>query len=836
MVGLVIVSHSRELANALANLVKQVSSSNISVAISAGVGNDRKEFGTDAVEISEAIQSVFSPDGVLVMMDLGSAVLSAQVALDLLPPEISSHVRFCAAPLVEGSVAAGVQISLGNDIDTVCREAEQGLIPKQQQIHETREAPAGKAMPMTEPDAHELVLTLHNLHGLHARPAARFVQTAARFKAEIRVTNLTNGKGPASARSLNAIAILGAVENHQIRLSATGVEADAALTALKKLVDENFGEPTAPEAASAVVEVHHADVDTSTEVGYLHAIPISEGVALGPLYRYQPQLPVIPTESIRDSMDESRRLKRALETVWKNIHQQIQQLKASVGEANVAIFEAHALIVRDPDLQAQALHNIFQERQNAALAWHNATEQVAASYRRLEDDYLKQRADDVVDVGNQVLFALEGKTSVAPITFEQPVILFAQDLTPTEIAQLDMQSVLGIMMAGGGPTSHSAILARALGIPAVSFASQELVRAPLGSLVALDGFNGKVWLEPSEEIQSEIQARRTEWIKSRQELMEASQTPAITHDGHRVEVFANVGNVQDARNAINNGAEGIGLLRTEFLFLTRETPPSEDEQLSALLQIGETIGNCPVTIRTLDVGGDKEVPYIKLPQEPNPFLGVRAIRMSLRNIDLFMVQLRAILRAAADHRFRIMFPMIANVDEVRQARQWLEKAHQQLLDEKLSHAWPIETGIMVEIPSAAILSRKLAGEVDFFSIGTNDLTQYTMAAERGNPLLADLSDAFHPAVLRLIGEVAQAAHANGKWVGVCGELGGDPLAAPVLIGLGVDELSLNAGGIPRIKSIVRKVDLPKARELAEKILETESAVEARKLAKSFLEG
>ncbi len=315
--------------------------------------------------------------------------------------------------------------------------------------------------------------------------------------------------------------------------------------------------------------------------------------------------------------------------------------------------------------------------------------------------------------------------------------------------------------------------------------------------------------------------------------MDASHVPAVTRDGRRLEVFANIGNIQDAHAAIKNGAEGIGLLRTEFLFLTRETPPGEAEQMVALRQIGETMGDRPVIVRTLDVGGDKAVPYIQLPLESNPYLGVRAIRMSLRNPELFNVQLRAILRAAADFRFRIMFPMIANIDEVRQARALLEKAHQQLLDEKLSHAWPIETEIMVEIPSAALMSRSLAREVDFFSIGTNDLTQYTLAAERGNPLLSDLSDAMHPAVLRLIGEVAEAAHNVGKWVAVCGELGGDPLAAPVLIGLGMDELSLNPGGIPRTKSVVRCIETAAARILAQQVLKAENVVAARSLAKIF---
>ena len=465
MVGLVIVSHSRALATALANLVKQVSSIDIPMAISGGVGDDRQEFGTDAVEISEVIQSVYSPSGVLVMMDLGSAVLSSQLALDLLPPEMKPNIRFCAAPLVEGCVAAGVQIGLGSDIETVRREAEQALLPKQQYLQDELPEAEQIATPVpTDETAQQLVLTLHNMHGLHARPAARFVQTASHFNAEILVTNLTNGKGPASARSLNAIAILGAVENHQVRLSATGSEAEAALTALKKLVDENFGESTVPEADSVKPEIASAET-IPAPAGSFRAVPISEGVALGPLYRYQPQLPSISMEPAQSPDEEAKRLEIALDTVRKNIQQQSLQLKRSIGEAEAAIFDAHLLILQDPDLIAQAHKNIFTNHQNAALAWRNAAQQVAASYRELEDAYLQQRAADVEDVQNQVLFALAGKTSAVAITFKEPVILFAQDITPTETSQLDMNSILGIMTVGGGPTSHSAILGAGVGNP-----------------------------------------------------------------------------------------------------------------------------------------------------------------------------------------------------------------------------------------------------------------------------------------------------------------------------------------------------------------------------------
>jgi phosphocarrier protein FPr len=835
MVGLVIVSHSRALANALLNLTKQVSTQDLPIVAAAGIGDDRSEFGTDAVEIAEAIRSVYSPDGVLIMMDLGSAVLSAQMALEFLEPEIGAAVRFCAAPFVEGCIAAGVQIGLGSDIETVFREAQGALLPKKEQVGESSADEIAPPTPMAEPASQKITLTLHNLHGLHARPAARFVQVASSFQAEVFVTNLTNGKGPVSARSLNSIATLGAVEEHQIQVTALGPEATDALAALKALVDDNFGESTASQSIPLISKVIPAENSSPLADGSLRAIAISEGIAIGPLYRYQPQLPPISQELAQNPNEEWQKFENAVEITRQAIRQRRQQLKSSLGEAEASIFDAHALILQDPDLIDQTRQAIFERRQNASAAWSGAAARVADSYRTLEDAYLQQRAADVVDVENQVLFALAGSISTAAISFKQPVILYAEDITPTETSQLDMQAVLGILTVGGGPTSHSAILARALGIPALSGVSPTLERLPAGSVIAIDGFTGALWIDPPADIQRELSARWEAWIESRKELLSASHTPAVTRDGQRVEVFANAGNLQDAQAAMKNGAEGIGLLRTEFLFLTRQTPPSETEQLTVLRQIGAAMGDHPVTVRTLDVGGDKAVPYIKLPIEANPFLGVRAIRMSLRNPELFLVQLRAILRAAADHPFRIMFPMIANVDEVRQARAYLEQAHNQLVDEKLPHAWPIETGIMVEIPSAALVSPILAHEVDFFSIGTNDLTQYTLAAERGNPLLAELADAFHPAVLRLIGEVAEAAHAAGKWIGVCGELGGDPLAAPVLIGLGVDELSLNPGGIPKTKSIVRTVDTAEARKLAAEVLKTESAAEARKLAQSFLQ-
>jgi phosphoenolpyruvate-protein phosphotransferase/dihydroxyacetone kinase phosphotransfer subunit len=830
MVGLVIVSHSRALADALVGLLRQVASVDLPIAIAAGVGEDRSEFGTDAVEITEAIQSVYSEAGVVVLMDLGSAILSANMALDLLPPEIAKKIRFCGAPLVEGAIAAAVQIGLNSDLETICREANAALAPKREQLGQENDE-SRAPLPVPDEAAESITLTLTNLHGLHARPAAKFVQTAARFMANVTISDLTNGKGPVSARSLNAIATLGAIENHQIRISASGEEAKLVLAALKVLIEDNFGEmPAAAVSKEQSVEILKA----ISEGGALKTVPISDGFALAPLYKYQAQRPPIPTHPAESAEAEWTRLQAALENTRRGIAVLARRMKQSIGSNEAAIFDAHLLILQDPDLIQQARLGIDERHENAAFAWNTAITAAAERYRLLDDPYLQQRAADVEDVGTQVLFAMLNKRAHTPIVFDKPVILYAADLTPTETSQLDMQMVLGIITAGGGPTSHSAILSRALGIPAVAGVGTMLDRQPSGALTGINGFTGEVWLEPSPEVQAEIQERRAEWLASREKLLQASQQLGVTKDGQRVEVFANVGGLNDAHSAVQNGAEGVGLLRTEFLFLTRETAPSEEEQTLALREIFETMGTQrPVTTRTLDVGGDKELPYIQLPEEPNPFLGLRALRLSLARPDLFLTQIRAILCAADGFPCRIMFPMVADVEEIRKARGWVEKAHHELSEENRPHAWPIELGIMVEIPSAALLAPALANEVDFFSIGTNDLTQYTLAAERGNPALYHLADGLHPAVLRLIGEVVEAAHKAGKWTGICGELGGDPEATPILVGLGVDELSLNPAGIPRIKSILRDLTMESARTLAEQALCCQTSAEVRRLAREF---
>ncbi|MGQ9890033.1 MAG: phosphoenolpyruvate--protein phosphotransferase [Aggregatilineales bacterium] len=694
----------------------------------------------------------------------------------------------------------------------------------------------------------------------------RFVQTAARFDAAVTVRKLgPDGKpagATASARSVNQLAMLGAQRGDRLLIQAEGSQAREALQALRELANSHFGERDAVESAGRIPETGAADanhaglaavlapqacLERSERGGSLPALPVSEGIAIGVAMRAQPRLPDIGDEERADKADgiradaEQRRLDAALAQARQDIDARRQTVRAGMGEQRAAIFDAHRLILDDEMLAGRAHRLIRKQGMSAARAWHRAVKALADAYRALPDAYMQQRAADVIDVGAQVLAHLGQVNQAGAATWSlsaqsgRPVILIAQDFAPTQVAQLDLDYVAGLVSAGGSRDSHAAILIRALGIPAVAGADAAIERVSDGATVAVDGFEGRIWIDPSPETLAELESRRDAWREQQRRLREASQALTITRDGARIEVAANLGSVADARAALANGAEAVGVLRTEFLYLTRREPPGEDEQVEALAQIGRIMQGRPIIVRTLDVGGDKAIPYLPLQPEANPFLGVRAIRLSLQQRDLFLTQLRAMLRAGAEHDVRVLLPMISLVEEIEQARAFLEEAHRSLVADGLPHRWPASLGVMIETPAAALMADALAARVDFLSVGTNDLTQYTLAAERGNPNLAAFADALHPAVLRLIKIVADAAARHGKWAGVCGEIAADPAAVPVLIGLGVTELSLNPASIPTIKSIVRALDTHAAGRLADQALRQETAQAVRQLAARFLE-
>ncbi len=832
MVGLVLVSHSRALAQALAELVRQVSAAPLPLCAVGGAGPQKNEFGTDAVEIFEAIDSICSDDGVVVLADLGSAVLAAETAVELLDPQRQARVTICAGPLVEGALAAGVQIGLGSDRHTVCREAQKALAPKTQHLAPPGEPQADTAAPPSGPFAEqdwlEICLPVDAPHGLHVRPAARLVQTAAAFDAEVRVKKYGTAKAPVSASSLNRIATLAVRKGERILVSTRGPQAQAALQAIRELIQSFAQDGT--EAAWSPPQ----DTTAGKDGPLRQAVALSEGIAVGPLFHYRPATPRVSRQPAQNPAREWKALQHALDMTAAAVRRQRRALAVRAGEAAAAIFDAHLLILQDPALIAPARRRILEDGLCAAWAWQQSLQETRQAYAATGDPYLRQRAADVTDVGNQVLNHLPGRPPAARLDLPRAVILVADQLTPTDTARLDPARILGVITAAGGPTDHSAILARALGIPAVSGADAALFDLPDGTRVALDGAAGHVWIEPAPALCRELETGRRNWLARRKNRARAGRRPAVTRDGRRVAVAANLGNAFEARTALENGAEGIGLLRTEFLYLTRSRPPSVDEQIAGLQAISRAMAGRPVCVRTLDVGGDKALAYLQTTPEANPYLGVRAIRLCLRRRELFAQQLSAVLQAAAEHPLKLMFPMVSTVEEVEQAREMLTAVHRRLVQENKAHGWPVPIGIMVETPAAALLAARLAVKVDFFSIGTNDLVQYTLAAERGHPDLAAYADALQPAVLKLIRQTVRAAHRYGKPVAVCGELAADPAAIPVLVGLGIDELSLAPAAIGAAKAVIRGLSYAQAVNLARRLIAADRAAAARKLATTFL--
>jgi multiphosphoryl transfer protein len=803
MVGLVLVSHSRALAEAVQRLVRSMTGPELPLAISGGAGEDHQDLGTDAVEILEAIQSVYSVDGVLVLMDMGSAVLSAETALDFLEEAQCPHIKLTSAPFIEGAVAAGVSAKLGNALGDVTAEAVGALAQKSEHLNEESE-PAAVPPTQTAPVAQgpSVRVVIPNPQGIHARPAARLAQEAGKYKADVRLRNLTAGKGPAVARSLTSLITLGARQGHEVEIIASGPQEREALDGLKKFIEAGMGDSLNEKFA----EVETSKTATSAAEGPTHAMGISSGIGVGRLFFAAESSVSIPDAIAEDVAAETARLHEALQQTRKQMQADTAALSRQIGKSKAEIFVAQMLVLDDPALTERAGQLIAEEKNNAARAWWQTIQEAVTVYNNLEDELLRQRAADLKDVGLAVLRQL-GCGASDRIELPEPGIVVARDLTPGQVTQLDGEKVCGVICLEGGRTSHSAILLRSRGIPAVAQAqgvlqSVDFNAAPV--LAVINGESGEITLNPDkaalESVETELAAQKA---RAAQEKAESGQ-PAITKDGRRIEVFANVGSLADAEAAAANGADGIGLLRTEFLFMDRAEAPNEEEQYISLRDIVRAMGGKPVIVRTLDAGGDKNIPYLDLPKEENPFLGVRAIRLCLRRPELFQTQLRAILRAALEGDLRVMFPMIAAESELVSAKTALAQAHASLAAQNVPHRWPVPVGMMMEVPSAALVADKFAAQVEFFSIGTNDLTQYTLAVDRGNTALQDLSDTLNPAVVSLIETIAKAAHARQIPVAVCGEAAADQKVAAILLDLGVTELSMNPRSIPGAKHWIRQ--------------------------------
>ena len=558
----------------------------------------------------------------------------------------------------------------------------------------------------------------------------------------------------------------------------------------------------------------------------LQGIAASDGIAIAKVYTLtEPDLTVTKV-TVEDSEKEVSRLDDALAASIKDVELIKETALKNLGEEEAQVFDAHLMVLSDPELIGQVKDSITSNKVNAESALKEVTDMFISIFAGMEDNpYMQERAADIRDVSKRILAHLLGVKIPSPATIKDEVIIVAADLTPSDTAQLNRQYVKAFVTDIGGRTSHSAIMARSLEIPAIVGTKEVTSIAKDGDIIIVDGLSGDVFLNPSEEVVAEYRAKAEAFAAQQAEWEKLKDSKTYTKDGHQVELAANIGTPKDLEGVVNNGAEGVGLYRTEFLYMDSHEMPTEEDQFEAYKAVLEGMNGKPVVVRTMDIGGDKELPYLPLPHEMNPFLGYRAIRISLNEPEMFRTQLRALLRASVYGKLRIMFPMIATLNDFRGAKALLEEEKAKLIAEGVAVSDDIQVGIMIEIPAAAVLAHQFAKEVDFFSIGTNDLIQYTMAADRMNERVSYLYQPYNPSILTLIKHVIDSAHKEGKWAGMCGEMAGDQTAVPLLVGLGLDEFSMSASSVLKTRSLISKLTLSDMQALAAKAINECSTVQ-----------
>ena len=672
----------------------------------------------------------------------------------------------------------------------------------------------------------QLDLVIHNETGLHARPAKTLVNLAKSFESDIKIQH---GKKKVNAKSMISVLTLGVKKAGRIYVEIDGEDEVAASEAIEQAVESGLGETISGS------NNHHQQSQQSTIAdqpepslpeNQVQGIAASPGLAIGPIFKWEEAEFELPTNYLGEGQELDKFADAVLKTRTE-LNALIIKVTNDLSAEEAEIFAAHLEILADPEFQ-DAVKSRIKAGENSAQSWQAACEAQAQALIQTENEILMGRAADVRDISRRLMGHLLNQPQSSR-TLHRPSILMARDLSPSDTASLNTNMVLAFVTTEGGPNAHSAIIARAMGIPAVVGLGAGLDDIVEDATLVVNGSTGRLEINPSTERIAEVGAEKAKQAKKAAEMLAVAHDHAITQDGARIEVFGNGGSAADSDSCKQNGAEGIGLLRTEFLFLGKNEAPSETEQYNTYSDILKVMDGRTVIFRTLDIGGDKPVPYITVPNEENPFLGERGVRLMVNHYpDMLRTQLKALLRAFKDsdaEKMGIMFPMVGQLSEWRQARKHTEEVSKELgisLD-------GIELGIMIEVPSAALLAQAFAKEVDFFSIGTNDLTQYTLAIDRQHPTLAGQADGLDPAVLRLIEMTAKAAHDHGKWVGVCGELAADPAATKILIGLGIDELSVNNNAIPALKDRIRNSNKKDCETIAQKALGLSSAAEVRAL-------
>ena len=831
MVSFVLVSHHPDLAKGIKALASQMVQGAVKIAVAAGIDDPDDPIGTDAMKIMDAINEVYSQDGVIIFMDLGSALLSTDMALEFLDEDQKQHIYLSDAPIVEGVISAVTQAATGADVASILTEAKSAL---QQKIMQLGVSEAEVAEGVTEPEIGEnaLVMKLNILNpmGLHARPAALFVQEVGKFTSSIFVKNTSRNKPRVNAKSINNVMLQEIRYDDDITIWLDGEDAELAQKSLQTLYNFGFGEDEAIPGTEASNEIEEAVSLKKKVDGAWKGTSISGGIVVAPAKKFSSidfLAEEVEEEYAGSSAQEKEKLEAAVAVVKGSIEQQYEKLKMSAPD-EAEIFQAHILILTDASLHDQVLGDIDAGK-SAASAWKKSMLATQALYKNMQDELLKSRTKDVHDVGNQVTARLLGKAQQFFAGAETPCVLVTEELHPSDIDQINPEIILGVVMAKGNTTSHASILLRGLDIPAVvgvgGAAMEELVE---GTEVILDATKGLFFTRPDQAKKTAFKEKLKLW-KVKKALADAqSKNPAVTRDGTTLQVWGNIQFAKDIPPALEFGAEGVGLYRTEYMFLDRHEAPDFTEQYNEYKKtLAALPADYPVSIRTMDVGGDKQVSYLRQGKEENPFLGWRGLRYHLSHPELFRTQLKAICTAAKDtrHPVKVMFPMVTSISEIEEIKTVIAR----VFEEDMTLKEMVKIGVMVEVPAAAILVGRIIKHLDFISIGTNDLTQYTLAADRGNNNVMDMVNPLHPAVLTLIHQVISEADAAGKEVSMCGEMAGDTTALPILYGMGLRNFSMSASRIPMFKVAARELEFDAAQRVAKEALAANTTEEVEQV-------
>lgn len=794
MIGIVLVSHSAKLAEGVKEIASQMANG-VLIEAAGGLDDFENSLGTDAMKIMAAIESVYQDDDVLVLMDLGSALINAQTAIEFLDEKIQQRVHLCSAPLVEGGIAAAVQAMIGSPIEEVIAEAKKSLDSKMQLLSEESIIDI-KFDTEAEESGFSFDIKVPNAYGLHARPASKMVYLAKGLDLEAKVS--VDNKQWHNAKSINNLSLLGAKKDDTLYFRLKGSDAELFKEKIQQFQKENFGDELDFEIPN--------ETETTLPDG-AWGIPSSPGIGIGKatVVRYKP---FVLEKVYCDSPSKERvRFLKGLDMAHREIEGNKRRLSSVLSNKDIEIFDAHIAFLEDIELQNLIFNQIETEKVTLEKAWWDQTQVIISRFEKSSNLYIKQRATDIRDIQSLLLRQISDNVPELECDFSEPVVVMLDNIQPSDVLKLDPEKVKGILLAEGNENAHTSILARSLGIPAITAMKDNLSKIKEGEMIIIDGRSGKVLLDQKSQEWKELKQEKENTEAEKERLVKEAQEKVSTKSGISVEVLANVTGFKDAHTALQNGADGVGLFRTELYFMQKKQAPTQEDQIKLYTEMASLFDTKPFTIRTLDIGGDKPIPYLPMDKEENPFLGVRGVRYCLSNQEIFKTQLKAILQAAyLCPNIQVMYPMISTLQELEMVKKLLKDCKNELLKEAKPFKIDLSEGMMVEVPSAVLLAKKFAKHVDFFSIGTNDLAQYLLAADRGNAKVKSLISSDDASVLNAIEMVVKAAKDQEIPVSICGEIASNNEIIPKLIKLGIKKLSVNAVQVPYTKQEIKNTN------------------------------